>query len=96
MNYQEKYKWLSEFYRKAAETGCEMEYRDAKDGWIHASSSGPSVFSDPKDWRLKPEHPKAWVVWDDDECRMITSIKGDAEQYANRINGTIQEITRPD
>jgi hypothetical protein len=35
-------------------------------------------------------------VWDDGGIRMISSIKPDAEYYAKRINGTIQEITRPD
>jgi hypothetical protein len=35
-------------------------------------------------------------VWDDEGWRKITKIKPDAEQFAESINGTIQEITRPD
>jgi hypothetical protein len=95
MNYTEKCKWLADFYREAAKTGREMELKCPAAGWI-PSEAGPDRFSVPGNWRLKPEPQKAWVVWDEDGCRMISSIKTDAEEYAKRINGTIQEITRPD
>lgn len=58
MNYQEKCQWLSEFYGEAAKTGRKMEFCDARDGWIHGSGCGPCVFSNPKDWRFKPESSK--------------------------------------
>jgi hypothetical protein len=94
MNYQEKCKWLADFYREAAETGRVMQ-TNHNGQWVNPKI-GPNLNSTASDWRLKPEPPKAWVVWDEDECRMISGIKPHAEEYAKRINGTIQEITRPD
>jgi len=94
MTYQEKCRWLADFYREAAETGRTIQMQNVN-GWMD-STIGPIPSSDPEDWRLKPEPPKAWVVWDDEGWRKITKIKPDAERFAKSINGTIQEITRPD
>jgi hypothetical protein len=96
MNYTEKCKWLADFYREAAETGRPMESLRGNGEWISCENLSPGFHSNPSQWRLKPEPQKAWVVWDGDECRMLSSIKLDAEEYAKQINGTIQEITRPD
>ncbi len=95
MNYREKCKWLADFYREAAETGREMEINCPSAGWI-PSESGPDRFSVPGIWRLKPESPKAWVVWDDEYARGLFVEPDEAERVRKLINGTIQEITRPD
>jgi hypothetical protein len=94
MTYTEKCRWLADFYTKAADEGRGKQFRRASK-W-EDTLMGPCMDSDPEQWRLKPEPPKAWVVWDENQCRMISSIKPDAEDYAKRINGTIQQITRPD
>lgn len=97
MNYQEKCRWLSDFYKQAAETGREMQHFVVDAGVWVAARSGPCEHSDPDRWRIKPpDPPKAWVVWGETGISMASNIKFDAEKYAQRINGTIQEITRPD
>lgn len=94
MNYTEKCKWLADFYREAAETGRIIQMQNVN-GWMD-STIGPVPSSDPEDWRLKPEPQKAWVVWDKGAVCIASEIKEYAEEFAKRINGTIQEITRPD
>ena len=94
MTYTEKCKWLATFYAKEADEGRGMQFRRASE-WEDANM-GPCMDSDPDRWRLKPEPPKAWVVWDDKHARGIWVEPEVAEEYAKRINGTIQQITRPD
>jgi hypothetical protein len=96
MNYQEKCEWLSEFYREAAETGREMQYKCHDSGWA-AQKQGPNAISDPENWRLKPEPQKAWVVWlSDGQSAKFDSIS-EARIWSQRNKGeVIQEITRPD
>jgi hypothetical protein len=93
MNYIEKCRWLSEFYREAVETGQEIQFRVPE--WSKASG-GPSFHSNPDDWRIKSEPPKAWVVWLDDGAR-IRDNKNSAEELSRMHHGSvIQEITRPE
>ena len=98
MTYTEKCRWLADFYREAAETGREMEINCPCAGWI-PSEAGPDRFSVPGIWRLKPEPPKAWVVWwvDEGTPKALTSLQYNvAKDFAAASGGTIQEITRPD
>jgi hypothetical protein len=92
MNYQEKCKWLADFYREAAETGRTIQMQNIN-GWMD-STIGPIPSSDPEDWRLKPEPPNAWVVWTEKPVGIFLD-KGNAIANAASCNGTIQEITRP-
>lgn len=94
MNYQEKCRWLANLYGEAAKTGRAIQYA-AAEKWVTADE-GPSLSCRIEDYRIEPEPPKAWVVWDDEGWRKITKIKPDAERFAESINGTIQEITRPE
>jgi hypothetical protein len=95
MNYQEKCKWLADFYREAAETGRTIQMQNVN-GWMD-STIGPCLSSYTLDWRLKPEPPKAWVVWDENGIPVSVALeKWHAVKNAGIINGTTQEITRPD
>jgi hypothetical protein len=94
MNYQEKCRWLADFYREAAETGRTIQMQNVN-GWMD-STIGPCLSSYTLDWRFKPEPPKAWVVWDDKYARGLFVELDEAERVRKSINGTIQEITRPD
>jgi hypothetical protein len=50
---QEKYEWLAEFYRQAAEGGV-IQFDSSPDGW-RASNTGPTPGSFNLDhWRIKP------------------------------------------
>ena len=93
MNYQEKCRWLADFYREAAETGRTIQMQNVK-GWMD-SPIGPCLSSYTLDWRLKPESAKAWVVWGPGGPSAIIG-EDIARQYARECGGTIQEITRPD
>jgi hypothetical protein len=93
MTYTEKCRWLATFYRKAADEGRGMQFRRATE-WDD-SQMGPCMDSDPDQWRLKPEPPKAWVVWGPGGPSAIIG-EDIARQYARECGGTIQEITRPD
>jgi hypothetical protein len=99
MNYQEKCKWLADFYREAAETDREMQvYNEGPRAW-ETADCGPNCWSTPSGWRLKPEPPKAWVVWFDGLPPHLSESLNSAQTW-NKFecdnNGTIQEITRPD
>jgi hypothetical protein len=94
MNYREKCRWLADFYREAAETGRVMQ-TNHNGQWVNPRI-GPNLNSTVSDWRLKPEPPKAWVVWDDKYARGLFVEPDEAERVRKLINGTIQEITRPD
>ena len=94
MNYQEKCRWLATFYRKAADEGRGMEFRRASE-WEDANM-GPCMDSDPERWRLKPESPKAWVVWDGETPLSVARSQAAAREIAAQYGGTIQQITRPD
>ena len=96
MDTHEQTKWLAEFYGEAHRTGRQIEKMHCgewKDGTL---GSGPGLHSDPKFWRLRPEPPKAWVVWDGGIPLSVCRSKALAEDVAVQVNGTIQEIERPE
>jgi hypothetical protein len=94
MNYQEKCRWLADFYREAAETGREIQFYNQL-VWEKAIC-GPTLQDGPRTHRLKPEPPKAWVVWDAENPLSVAKSQAAAREIASQFNGTIQEITRPD
>ena len=88
--YKAKCQWLSEFYAEAARTGNHMLLEGVK------TRASPTLESDFSNWRLKPEPQKAWVVWDGGIPLSVCRSESLAEAVAVQVNGTIQEITRPD
>jgi hypothetical protein len=95
MNYTEKCQWLSDFYRQAAETGRIIQMQNVN-GWMD-STLGPIPSCDPEDWRIKPEPDKIWLVWYPTSSIPQTFLNAaTAKNFADRNNGTTQEITRPD
>ena len=95
--YRKKCDWLAGFYAEAAETGRAIQTANI-DGWTD-SMLGPILQSDPRNWRLKPEPQKAWVVWCQFNGQWQTAsfpIQEEAERFAAPRNGTIQEIERPE
>lgn len=92
--YRKKCEWLADFYAEAAKTGRQMQCLIAGPTWTDAGY-GPTLKSDPQDWRLKPEPQKAWLVWANDwACVLLTEQA--AKNQARMIGGIIQEITRPE
>lgn len=95
--YKAKCQWLANLYREAAESGRAIQYA-ASERWV-AADEGPSLNSRTEDYRLKPEPPKAWVVWYNGGGSIwITTDHEKAVSFANHncSDATIQEITKPD
>lgn len=103
--YKEKCQQISDFYRKAAETGRKMQEREMRRGkeiWV-ARGRGPTLYEGMERWRLKPEPmkhepQKLWIVWNQrlGFSPWVWADKGAAERCSEYNGGIIQEITRPE
>jgi hypothetical protein len=103
--YKKKCQQISDFYRKAAETGRKMQEREMRRGkeiWV-ARGAGPTLYEGMERWRLKPEPlepepQKLWIVWNQrlGFSPWIWGDKAAAERCAEYNGGILQEITRPE